>query len=93
MKVGLLWYDSDPRRQLEDKIDRAAERYREKFGRWPNTCFVHPGAMDGQAPRVLSIAARGSRIRVMSAPNILLHHLWLGISKGEDAGQRAAPPN
>ncbi len=24
------------------KISRAAERYREKYGRLPDTCYVHP---------------------------------------------------
>ena len=33
MDVGLLWYDSDPRRELEEKIGQAAQRYREKYGR------------------------------------------------------------
>lgn len=82
MDVGLLWYDDDPRRGLEDKIDRAAQRYREKYGRWPNTCYVHPQAtvdLAEQEPQVTCGANNGrATIRVLSAPNVLLHHLWLG---------------
>lgn len=82
METGLLWYDDDPRRGLEDKIGRAAERYREKYGRWPNTCYVHPQAVAdhlGQDLRVACSRAERQRIvRVVSAPNILLHHYWLG---------------
>jgi hypothetical protein len=45
MEIGLLWYDDDPQRPLEAKIGRAADRYREKYGRLPDTCYVHPQAV------------------------------------------------
>jgi len=97
MNTGLLWYDSDPRRTLEDKIGRAARRYREKYGRWPNTCYVHPQAIAKPAPPEESSGhgiknARGE-IRVLSAPNILLHHLWLGESLGEPPAKARAARN
>ena len=84
MQTGLLWYDDDPRRGLEDKIGRAAQRYREKYGRWPNACYVHPqGVADhqGQELRVAcSHTERQRTVRVVSAPNILLHQYWLAKS-------------
>jgi hypothetical protein len=84
MEVGLLWYDSDPRRVLADKVELAAERYCEKYGYWPNTCYVHPQAIVGQngsAPKVIQ-SAKGPEggIRLITAPNILLHHYWLGLN-------------
>jgi hypothetical protein len=45
MQTGLLWYDDDPQRPLETKISLAAERYRDKYGRLPDTCYVHPQAV------------------------------------------------
>jgi hypothetical protein len=45
METGLLWYDDDPQRPLEVKINLAAERYRAKYGRLPDTCYVHPQAV------------------------------------------------
>lgn len=93
MDVGLLWYDNDPRRALEDKIGLAARRYRERYGRWPDTCYVHPLAL-GQAEDPLSLGGSlgngASPIRVISAPNVLVHHLWLGESAGE-AAKEASP--
>ena len=87
MEVGLLWYDDDPRRALEDKVGRAAQRYREKYGHWPNTCYVHPGAVSEQTGQDLQVMLRSdkprSTIRLVSAPYILLHHYWLGKSNGE----------
>ena len=90
MEIGLLWYDGDPKRPLEDKIGQAARRYREKYGRWPNTCYVHPQAVDNGAEGDMRLAGQArnanSTIRVLSAPNILLHHLWLGESSDQVAG-------
>jgi hypothetical protein len=90
MNTGLLWYDNDPKTTLEDKIGRAAQRYQEKYGRWPNTCFVHPLAMNGGAQPKDSgygIKSLHGEIRVCSAPFILLHHLWLGENLGESANK------
>jgi hypothetical protein len=96
MEVGLLWYDGDPKRPLEDKVGQAAERYRQKYGRWPNTCYVHPGVVGKQDGSGLCLACRAqsakATIRVLPAPNILLHHFWVGEAKdgSGDNGQRRA---
>ena len=95
MDIGLLWYDSDPKRALEDKIGPAVERYREKFGRWPNTCYVHSEVVEGKAGEESAVACRLNKpeamIRVVSAPNVLLHHFWLGESAGQVAKGEPAP--
>jgi len=83
MNVGLLWYDGDPKRPLEDKVGQAARRYREKFDRWPDTCYVRPDALDGDG-LTLPANGRGATIRVLTAPNILAGHLWLGVGVGDD---------
>ncbi len=83
METGLLWYDADPRRGLEDKVERGAQRYLEKHGRWPNTCYVHALAVPSQVEKDLHMTRSSEgRIRLVSAPNILLHHYWLGESAG-----------
>jgi hypothetical protein len=89
MEVGLLWYDSDPKRGLEDKIGQAAQRYREKYGRWPNTCYVHPQIVDGGGNHQVHVANRSrDEIRVLPAPNVLLHHFWLGVATNGDAAEQ-----
>lgn len=83
VQVGLLWYDNDPRRTLEDKVGRAAQRYYEKYGHWPDTCYVHPTAVVGRTGSDLVVSlVQNPRavIRVRPASNVLVHHLWLGIS-------------
>jgi len=89
MEIGLLWYDGDPKRPLEEKIGQAAERYHAKVGRWPNTCYVHPQAVGERGGEESSLAYRlqnpRAMVRVLSAPNILLHHFWLGESNDRSA--------
>jgi len=71
MKEGLLWFDDDPTCSLEDKVARAARRYREKFGVAPDTCCVHPSAVNGKA------TANG--ISIVPSPSVLRHHFWIGV--------------
>ena len=49
MQEGMLWFDSDGSRSLAAKIEDAARRYREKFGRQPDTCYVNSATLAGAA--------------------------------------------
>lgn len=73
MKFGLLWFDNDPRRDLAEKIEPAARRYRQKFGTSPNICYVHESTLGGNGQ-----TAQVGTVRVATLPTVLLHHLWLG---------------
>lgn len=68
---GLLWYDDDPMCGLAEKIRRATERYREKRGRYPDVCFVHP-AMLSKDVRILWVG--GVQVKPGRVPR---HHFWL----------------
>jgi|PlaIllAssembly_1097288.scaffolds.fasta_scaffold2476880_2 hypothetical protein len=102
MQTGLLWYDDDPQRPLEAKISLAAERYRDKYGRLPDTCYVHPQAVAGHPAGAFQVtchpaapapqpsghrtpaagAPDNGTVRIISAPNILVNHFWLGENAG-----------
>ncbi len=71
MKVGLLWFDNDPGRDLAQKVGRAARHYRQKYGRQPNVCYVHPSLLEGQSRRV-------GKLKVAPLSSVLRHHFWLG---------------
>lgn len=71
MKTGMLWYDDNPKTSLEDKIARAAEYYRKKYGASPNLCFVNPNVAPAQLPR------NGIEVRTTSL--MMPNHLWLGL--------------
>lgn len=80
MKVGLLWFDDDPERDLAQKVGRAARHYRRKFGRLPNICYVHPSILHGRARRV-------GKIQIAPLPSVLRHHFWIG----EEDGKHPSP--
>jgi len=73
MDIGMLWYDDDKKRTLEEKIARAAEYYRVKYGVSPNRCFVHPTLVDDGK---LTIAGG---VRLSANRTIIKDHFWLGI--------------
>lgn len=70
MKTGLLWFDDNPTRTLQEKIELAIRRYTQKYGHTPNTCYVHPSA--------LSSKQQLRSMHIIPKSNILLHHLWIG---------------
>ena len=81
MRIGLLWYDNDPKKGLEERVREELARYREIVGRAPNTCYIHPADLYGRA-----LALEG--VRVLAASNILRNHVWVGYD--EEAQNRAA---
>ena len=75
MNIGMLWFDNDKKSDLSDKIQRAASYYRDKYGRTPNLCFVHP-SMLGSIP----VNTNGSGIEVRTTRSVLPNHFWLGVN-------------
>jgi hypothetical protein len=71
MKEGLLWYDDDPKRDLAEKVLRAANRYQQKFGIVPEVCYVHPSTVTGEQKKV-------DGLEIAPLPSVLPHHFWLG---------------
>lgn len=86
MKTGLLWFDDNPRKDLEEKVLRAVAHYERKHGRTPDLCYVHPTSLgndkDGQPKKAGSVEIRLGRA-------VLPHHFWLGVSEK----QRTTPAN
>jgi len=73
MNVGMMWLDADGKRPLEEKIERAADYYREKYGRFPNLCFVNTGTIDNEKTI--------GKILVQPIKTILPNHFWLGVEQ------------
>jgi hypothetical protein len=72
MKVGMMWLDTDKQRTLEEKVKRAADYYRDKYGRLPEVCLVND--------RLLNDEKKVGRIMVQPAKAVLPGHFWLGMS-------------
>lgn len=97
MDFGLLWYDNDAQRALEDKIGQAARRYLQKYGRLPNVCYVHPQALAARPVQEPGLDCRldnpRATIRVLSASNILIHHFWLGENSSPSGASKTKQRN
>jgi hypothetical protein len=70
-------------RSLEEKVRRAADRYRHKYGRMPNLCLINPSLAVGAeiGNPVSSDLSTVDEIELRTAPNILPHHFWLGTAE------------
>jgi len=75
MRVGWLWFDNDKHRTLEEKVLNAVEQYQKKYGYAPDTCYVHPTAIEGEQ--------QIGPVSVAAMRYVLLHHFWLGVNGGE----------
>ena len=76
MDIGMLWYDDDSKRRLDEKVARAVEFYRAKYGVQPTECYVDPGQLAvGQQEMAAGVRVRGNR-------TVIKNHLWLGVGDG-----------
>ena len=82
MQTGMMWFDNDPKTTLTVKIVRAADYYRQKYGRVPDVCLVNPIYQTEAETHV-------GRITVQPFRPVLPGHLWIGC---EEAPLRL-PPN
>ena len=78
MRVGMLWLDDSPRRSLEEKVRLAAAYYRQKYGRQPDLCYVHPTMLLEGRLEVDGVVVRPLK-------DILPQHLWLGVAEAQEA--------
>jgi hypothetical protein len=86
MKTGLLWFDDDPRKELEEKVLRAAAHYERKYGQAPNLCFVHPSAFNGNGNGNGKRGKKGDSVKageveIRPGRSVLQHHFWLGVAE------------
>src|SRR5437868_5154687 len=79
MDIGMLWYDDDSKRPFNEKVARAVDYYKAKYGSVPTVCFVNPATLK-DAPD----AAGGVQIR--SARKVMLDHFWLGVGETNGNG-------
>jgi hypothetical protein len=75
MQTGMMWFDNDPKTALGEKVSRAAEYYRQKYGKAPNLCLVNPQDLPEKPDELTSnVAVRAFRL-------VLPGHLWLGLDE------------
>ena len=91
MRVGLLWFDDDPKKEVSLKVKEAAERYSEKFGRRPNVCHVSPTTLALPPDPMGTEGVHFDGLRVLSSPLVLPDHFWVGESHQSKEKEKKAP--
>jgi hypothetical protein len=96
MKIGMLWFDNDPKCELPGKIERAATYYHKKYGRRPDLCFVHPcmvnsnGSTEKKDAETAEPLLMAGNVAVHTTRSVLPNHLWIGINNGNNQAKQIA---
>ena len=91
MKTGLLWYDNDPVRKLDEKVERAAVHYERKFGQAPTLCFVHHSLLGKNGKRAARKAVEhAGDVEIRASRSVLRNHFWLGVPEERAEAARSA---
>jgi hypothetical protein len=88
MNIGMLWFDNDPKAEINAKIKRAAEYYHNKYGVTPNLCFIHPSMVNNGSLQTQDERMQSGNIEVRTSRSVLPNHFWIGINGG--AGSNGA---
>ena len=75
-KIGLMWFD-DRSVLMGEKVTGAAERYCEKSGAEPTTCYIHPLDFEAALPPKGNGTMTVNGIEVKPLKTMLRYHLWL----------------
>ncbi len=78
MNTGMLWYDDNPKTGLENKVERAADYYKEKYGKSPTLCLVHPTMLTKAIQPV--VGRDDHRLEVRPAHFVRPNHFWIGMN-------------
>ncbi len=78
MHTGMLWFDDNSRATLDSKIQKAAQYYKNKYGRAPDLCLVHPTMLTGP-----QINTKRENMTIRPYRPVLPGHIWIGV---EDQG-------
>ena len=83
METGMLWFDNDPKKSLDIKIEQAVDYYRHKYGRSPDLCLVNPGNLlkSGEQPET----SQAGRVMIRPFRSVLPGHLWIGVEEKNPA--------
>jgi hypothetical protein len=76
MHTGMLWFDNS-KKPLGEKIKRAMDHYRKKYGRTPNLVLMHPSMLGDHALEGMNFESDGLAIRTYRP--VLPGHIWIGI--------------
>lgn len=72
MATGMIWFDNDPHKNINEKINFAVQYYQKKFGSDPTVCFLNPKFRD-------KLSVSNSRIEFDFNIGLSPDHIWIGL--------------
>ncbi len=88
MEYGMMWFDNDPKKPLDEKVNQAAEYYRHKYGRNPDMCMVNPASLVGAENTTEPLKA--GRVFIRALQVVMPGHLWIGVEDGLKPASKTA---
>ena len=67
----MLWFDDNRGRSLALKMEQAKEYYKDKYGKYPDVCYLHPDDLGDADIEALPL-------KIATAKDILPSHYLLG---------------
>jgi hypothetical protein len=80
MNIGMLWFDNDTKVDFFTRIERAALYYRQKYGKTPTVCYVHPSMLPQHAESTAHSPVKSGNIEVRENQSVLPNHFWIGVN-------------
>ena len=71
MRIGMLWFDNDPKSTFAEKCNRAIKYYTDKYGVRPTAIWVNPKTAITEIPGIV----------IVQSLSILNNHFWVGLEK------------
>jgi hypothetical protein len=87
MNIGMLWFDNDPKAEIDTKIERAANYYQHKYGKAPNICFIHPSMLPNAPIAEAGARLHSGEIEIRSSGTVQPNHFWLGMKESSAISQ------
>ncbi len=81
MDIGMLWFDNDPKTDLEEKILRAAAYYHHKYGKNPNLCFIHPTMIPPENGCSSLSREKLTLVEVRTSKTVRPNYFWIGVNE------------
>jgi hypothetical protein len=92
MDIGMLWYDDDAKRKLDEKVARAAQYYQTKYGVAPTVCYLHPSMLEDKTGIPQAGPSAAGSIQLRSARTVLVNHFWIGLGEPAASAEAAKRP-
>lgn len=80
MNIGMLWFDNDTKVDFFTRVERAAVYYRQKYGKTPTVCYVHPSMIPQKKEAAANSPMKSGNIEVRENQSVLPNHFWIGVN-------------